>query len=140
MDSDTLAEDIVQDVFLKIWKKRSEFDIHDDLKSYLFTSVRNRSFEHLRRDRMISNHEENIKLNESLLHETEIDEIEKYVRLEKIYQAINTLPTKCKEVFSLSKINGLSYAEIAEHLNISVKTVENQIIRALKLLREKVNK
>ena len=139
MQDDNLAQDIVQDAFLNFWKKRKKLTDEVNLKSYLFTSVRNKALEHIRRNKMMLDHEESIRINELLRHEIE-DESEKYVRLEQIHKAILTLPEKCRQVFSLSKINGLSYAEISEHLGISVKTVENQVVRALQLLREKLNR
>jgi len=132
------AQDVVQDVFMNFWRKRDTLDIDLKVKSYLFTAVRNKALEVLRHEKMKENHADTVRINELLRYDIE-DEAEKYVRLEKIHAAIGTLPDKCREVFSLSKLNGLSYNEIANHLNISVKTVENQIVRALKLLREKLN-
>ena len=64
-------------------------------------------------------------------------ESEKYMRIERLYTYVRQLPPKCQQVFILSKMNGLTYREIAEELNISIKTVENQIGRALHLLRTK---
>ncbi len=141
MEDEQLAQDMVQDSFVNYWNKRDELAPDINAKAYLFTSVRNKSLEFLRREKMKESHEENITHLETLRHDDDIEaEAEKYVRLERIYAAIKTLPTKCQEVFSLSKINGLSYQEIAEYKGISIKTVENQIVRALKILREKLNK
>ena len=141
MGDDQRAQDAVQDVFVKFWNKREEIDTKVNIKAYLFTSVKNKCFEVLRREKMVDGHKDNIVQQESLRHEDTIEvDIEKYVRLEKIHKAIQTLPTKCQEVFSLSKVNGLSYQEISDFMGISIKTVENQIVRALKLLREKLNK
>ena len=88
---------------------------------------------------MLSRHESSVLQHELMQRNIE-DESEKYVRLEQIHSAIHSLPEKCRQVFLMSKINGLSYAEIAEYLGISVKTVENQIVRGLKLIREKLIK
>ena len=88
---------------------------------------------------MLSKHESSVLQHELMQRNIE-DESEKYVRLEQIHSAIQSLPEKCRQVFLMSKINGLSYAEIAEYLGISVKTVENQIVRGLKLIREKLIK
>ena len=88
---------------------------------------------------MLNKHESSVLQHELMQRDIE-DESEKFVRLEQIHKAIQSLPEKCRQVFLLSKINGLSYAEIADHLGISVKTVENQIVRGLKLIREKLVK
>ena len=138
MQDNQQAQDVVQDVFMNFWRKRESLNIDLKVKSYLFTAVRNKALEVLRHKKMKENHHDSVRINELLRYDIE-DEAEKYVRLEKIHTAIGGLPTKCREVFSLSKLNGLSYNEIADHLGISVKTVENQIVRALKLLREKLN-
>ncbi len=86
----------------------------------------------------MDDHADKVRINELLRYDVD-DEAEKYVRIEKIHRAINQLPPKCRQIFMLSKMNGLSYIEIAEHLKISPKTVENQVIRGLKLLRDKLN-
>lgn len=138
VQDDQQAQDVVQDVFMNFWRKKDSLNIDLKVKSYLFTAVRNKALEVLRHKKMKANHYDAVRINELLRYDIE-DEAEKYVRLEKIHVAIGGLPTKCREVFSLSKMNGLSYNEIAAHLGISVKTVENQIVRALKLLREKLN-
>lgn len=141
MSDKDIAKDIVQESFVNFWNKREELGDDVNVKSYLFTAVRNKAFEILRREKMKESHQDNITQQEMLRHDDNLEEeAEKFVRLEKIYSAIKTLPTKCQEVFTLSKINGLSYREIAEHKGISIKTVENQVVRALKLLREKLNK
>jgi len=136
-----IAQDTVQDTFVKFWSKRNDIDSNVNIKAYLFTAVRNKALELLRRDKMKESHADKIAHLESLRNDDNAEaEAEKYVRLERIHAAIKTLPPKCQEVFSLSKINGLSYQEIADYKGISVKTVENQVVRALKLLREKLSK
>jgi len=125
-------------VFLNLWRNREKTEIGDGIKSYLFTATRNKVLEYLRRDKMMEDHSEKVRINELMRYDVE-DEAEKYVRIEKINRAVNELPPKCREIFKMSKMNGLSYSEIAAHLEISPKTVENQIIRGLKLLREKLN-
>lgn len=138
MKDDQLAQDAVQEVFFNLWKNRAKVEVTDGIKSYLFTSTKNKVLEYLRREKMMEEHADKVRINELMRYDIE-EEAEKYVRIEKIHAAINELPPKCREIFKLSKMNGLSYIEIADHLNISPKTVENQIIRGLKLLREKLN-
>ena len=139
LQDDHLSKDVVQDVFFQCWKKRKRLEANSKIKSYLFTSVKNKALEKIRRNKMFSRHESSV-LQHALMQRNIEDESEKYVRLEQIHSAIHSLPEKCRQVFLMSKINGLSYAEIAEYLGISVKTVENQIVRGLKLIREKLIK
>ena len=132
------AEDVVQDVFLQIWEKRSRITIDSSLQSYLFQATRNKVIEWIRKEKLFLEYEQSERIKEESV---DVDqEAEKFMRLEKLYTYIRQLPPKCQEVFILSKVNGLTYREIAEDLNISVKTVENQIGRALHLLRQKFGK
>lgn len=132
------SEDIVQDVFVKIWNQNDLLKANKNIRSFIYTMVRNHALEVIRRDGI------GMKVTQHLLYlhsdESEqqvLDEdIEKYALIDKIYVSIRQLPPKCGEVFTLCKINGLSYIQIGEQLNISVKTVENHMSKALKLLRE----
>lgn len=133
------SEDIVQDVFVKVWNNRKELDKDRNIKSLIYTMVKNHSLEVLRRDgiglrvvRIISRVEEDTQSN------IQEEEIENYKLLDQIYVSIRQLPPKCGEVFTLSKVNGLTYTQIAERMNISVKTVENHMGKALKMLREMI--
>ncbi len=133
------SEDIVQDVFVKVWNNRDQLDKDRNIKSLVYTMVKNHSLEVLRRDgiglrvvRIISKTEEDSQSN------IQEEEIENYKLLDQIYVSIRQLPPKCGEVFTLSKVNGLTYTQIAERMNISVKTVENHMGKALKLLREMI--
>lgn len=135
------AEDIVQDVFVKIWNDKDNLDDSNNIKSYIFTMAKNRSLEVLRREGIASkmlqniipiNPDEDIIIDEA--------EAEKYQLIDQLYVSIRQLPPKCGEVFTLSKVNGLSYIQIADQLNISIKTVENHMGKAFKLLREMMGK
>jgi len=136
----TKAEDAVQDVFVKMWQKKENLDGMENIKSYLFRATKNKSIEYLRKlklDKKLS--EENgrrLELSSSINTD---DEADKYLLKEKLFKSIRQLPPKCRQVFTMSKINGLTYLEIAEELEISPKTVENQIGRALRLLRDMMN-
>ena len=133
MDS---CKEIVHNVFLKIWENRENFDWNKPAKSYLFTSVYNRSINFLRDNKKFSKAGSEIiesvdtgEFNDSM----EVAELES-----KIKSAMLKLPEKCREVFELSRIDGKKYAEIAKYLNISVKTVETQMSKALKVLKEEL--
>jgi RNA polymerase sigma-70 factor (ECF subfamily) len=132
------AEDIVQDVFVKIWYKEDMLQENNNVKSYIYTMVRNKALEIVRRDNIGAKVTKEILNLHTQTNEQEIDEaeIENFQLLDKVYVSIRQLPPKCGEVFTLSKVNGLTYSQIAGQLDISVKTVENHIGKALRLLRE----
>ena len=130
------ARDVVHQVFINLWEKRKELDLSTSLKSYLFTSVHNRSLNVIRDRLKFSSAEVPEVAGEwDVSAQLESMELE-----EKIREAIDSLPEKCREIFELSRFEGLKYGEIATQLNISIKTVENQISKALKILREQLGK
>ncbi len=132
------AEDITQDVFLKIWDKRQDIENTTSFRAYLFIAVRNQCFNTLKLNERkswlgdepqnyqnyITNHVEEY-LNDKQLNQ-------------KINEAIELLPNNCKLTFQLSRFDNLSYKEIAETMNVSVKTVEKQMGKALALLRKSI--
>ncbi|MEN2487164.1 RNA polymerase sigma-70 factor [Flavobacterium sp. B11] len=129
-----LAEEVVGNVMLQLWENRVKFEKIIDVKSYLYTMVRNGSFLILKKE------QKGTELNNELSHETldfdfTILEEELYATL---IQALNSLPEKCKEVFELSCIEGLKYKDVAEQLNISINTVKSQRARAIELLKVKL--
>jgi RNA polymerase sigma-70 factor (family 1) len=126
------AEEIVSDVFIKIWERRRELEKIDNLKVYLYVSTRNTALNHLSRDRhIVTNtldefHTEFVSIYfdpEQLLITAEM--------LALIRRSIDQLPPKCKLIFKLVKEDGLKYREVAEILNLSIKTVENQLAIAI---------
>jgi len=131
-----IAENIVQDVFVNVWQRRSNLDPEKSIKTYLFTASRNEGLKHLRHlnvekksfDRIIESYPE-------AKHDLELEGKE---ISQSINKAINELPEKCREIFELNRFENLKYAEIAYTLNISVKTVETQMGRALKKLRKQL--
>ena len=128
-----LAEEIVSDVFIKIWQYRENLEKIDNLKLYLYISVKNTAINylarHYRKD-VISIDEINIETDaiqynpEQLLITSEV--------VNRINTAIKMLPPRCKLIFKLAKEDGLKYNEIAQLLNISVKTIDNQMAIAVK--------
>ena len=136
-----MAEDIVQDVFLKIWNQQDLLNANKNIKSYMYTMVRNHALEIIRRQQIGARITDEILYLHSEANSDPIEdnEIEKYLILDKIYIYIRQLPPKCAQVFTLAKVNGLSYSQIADDMHISVKTVENQMGKALKLLRAMLN-
>jgi RNA polymerase sigma-70 factor, ECF subfamily len=135
--SRAVAEEIVQDVMLALWRRRDSLPVEESLKAYLFRATRNRALNHLRHARVEREGEPfaagptmKAPTAPSLLVEEEIDVA--------VRQAIGDLPERCREVFELSRVHGLRYAEIASTLGISVKTVEAQMGKALRLLRDRL--
>ncbi|MEN8157118.1 MAG: RNA polymerase sigma-70 factor [Bacteroidota bacterium] len=130
------AREVVQKVFISLWEKRSEIDLSTTLKSYLFTSVHNRSLNVIRDRKKFSSEElPEVAGNWDVSAQIESMELEG-----KIMDVIEGLPEKCREIFRLNRFDGLKYSEIANQLGISVKTVENQMSKALKILREKLSR
>jgi RNA polymerase sigma-70 factor, ECF subfamily len=134
-DLDTCKE-IVHTVFVNIWEKRDEFDFNKPPKSYLFTAVYNRCMNHLRdRKKFVDSESEDLTLvqDKSSLQSEHMEAAELEAR---IWKVINALPEGCRKIFTLNRFEGKKYAEIADELNISIKTVETQMSKALKTLRD----
>ena len=136
-DQDT-AKEVVHNVFLNLWEKREQMDTSSSLKSYLFTSVHNRCLNHIRDQKKFNSEEFRFEQLESSEFADGTDHLEEQELEQRIYDALQSLPEKCREVFTMSRFDGLKYKEIAEKLGISVKTVETQMSKALKILREKL--
>ncbi len=129
------SEDIVQDCFVKLWQQEAKRDITDK-RAFLYSTVRNACIDTLRRQ-----HPEMTSIDPSDLEEIISDEeaIDRSEQEAKVWETIDALPDRCREVFLMAKRDGMTYNEIAEALNISVKTVEHQISKAMKKLRNNKN-
>lgn len=131
----SVAEQCVMDVFTKMWDKRAGLVIKTDLKYYLFASVRNRTMDMHRRNSRKAGLDQNL---ERALCDGQSSAEERYhwkQALIMVERAIGALPTECQRIFRMSREDGLKYHEIASELNLSVKTVETQMTRALKSIR-----
>lgn len=128
------AKNLVQEVFISVWEKFDALPADTHYRSYLYTAVRNRSLNHLRDKKKIValEHVVEHKLAEenTALEATELER--------EIEYAVNSLPDKCRQVFEMSRQQGLKHQEIADKLNISIKTVETQISKALAVLRTRL--
>ena len=132
------AEEIVQQVFFKLWERNENLSLTGSVSAYLYRAVHNESLNYLKHQKVRSNHQLHVAY--SMKNEVEhpakkiiTGELEK-----KIHTALNELPEQCRTIFHMSRFDELKYREIADKLGISVKTVENQMGKALKLLREKL--
>jgi RNA polymerase sigma-70 factor (ECF subfamily) len=135
-----ISEEIVSDVYVNIWNNRAQLESIVNLKSYLFICVRNGCLSHLRKvkNEKIISIDSVSEFNFVRVEGPENDYIEKET-IEQIYAAIETLPCKCKLAFTLAKINGLKYREIAEVLGVTEKTVNNHLVMAVKKITELLN-
>lgn len=129
------SESIVQDVFLRLWQKRKEIMITSSLQNYLFRSVKNHCINYIEHEKIKSGYQSMVIRNEADRSEYSEFFLEFGLK-KKIEAAIALLPEKRQEIFRLAREDGLKYREIAERLEISVKTVETQMTLALRQLRE----
>lgn len=135
-DEDT-CKDLAQEVFVELWRKRSSLDIHTSLRAYLRRAAVNRALNHIKIQKRIHLDDGEQFANTADTSPRDIAQQEDQESLEQaLHAAIETLPEKCRLVFSLSRFEQRSHREIAERLDISVKTIENQITKAMKILRE----
>lgn len=135
------SEDIVQQVFVKLWNKRSEMDMSRSLKSYLFTSVRNACINYIRDTKKFQSEILDIEIYANDVASGFTDGATNLLAGEleqRIRSAMNKLPEKSLEVFQMSRTENLKYKEIAEKLGVTVKTVEAHMSKALKMLREEL--
>jgi RNA polymerase sigma-70 factor, ECF subfamily len=129
------AEEVVQSSFIQVWEKRADLNIQTSLKSYLYRMVRNACLNVIKHEKVKNQHAQ-VQLaggepsQDSSSQRVIASELE-----QKIYESMKVLPEQCRLVFQLSRFEELKYHEIADQLNISVKTVENQVGKALKIMR-----
>ncbi len=136
MDDPEDAEEIIQEVFVKFWEKCETLAPDSSIKSYLYRSVHNTCLNTIKHEKVKDSYRQYMvhfmeEAAESDLAPKENENIQK-----RIFDAIDDLPPRCSEIFKLSRFEGLKYQEIADHLGISIKTVEVQMGKALKTLRE----
>lgn len=138
------AENIVQDVFMELWENSALISSHTNIFSFLFTSVKNKSIDFLRRKTVSQKVKKKIQTEHLLTLEMKLHSLEyfddkalSHSNIETVVEnAINSLPERCRQIFVLNKIEGKKQKQIAEELNISIHTVESQMSIANKRLRE----
>lgn len=129
------AREVVQNLFVYIWENRENINIQHSVKSYLVTSVRFNCYRYEKK--------QSIMLPIESVLEDVADELYDSLELEELHQqllsAIEELPCQCQRIFRMSRFEEMKYSEIAEKLNLSIKTIETQMGKALKMLRKRLN-
>ena len=129
-----MAKDIVQEVFIKTYEFRKKLDSNYSIDGFLYRSVYNQFINSYHKNKsLLKIHDEYVKYLNQIINESSESDFDRLIKL--IDKSINKLPKKCKEIFKLSKTEGLTNYEIASTLNISVKTVEAQITIAFKKIK-----
>ncbi len=132
------AEEMVQTVFLGIWEKRRELDINQSLKAYLYRAVHNHCLNRIKHYGVRETHRQHTLHVQSEGYEDVEETIEGSELEARIAAAVGRLPEQCQVIFRLSRFEELKYQEIADQLGLSIKTVENQIGKALKIMRREL--
>lgn len=132
------CEDIVQETFISVWNKEKDLLPEKEFLSYMVIAVKNNCISVIRKQKFDTVSLDDSENNTITLHMADSNShaSDEMAPEDKLQQILSILPAKCKEVFLMSKLHGMKYREIAEELNISEKTVENQMGKALKTLRE----
>lgn len=138
MKDDIIAEEIVQNVFFRIWEKKEQLQIDDSLKAYLYRSVHNESLNHLKHLKIKNSFQLQYSGNMESSNQDASNQMVAAELENDIQKAISELPPQCRTIFQMSRFEQLKYQQIADQLNISIKTVENQMGKALKVLRSKL--
>jgi RNA polymerase sigma-70 factor (family 1) len=139
--SEVLAEEIVQEVFAQIWEKRLQLDIDGHLRGLLYDATRNKALNYIKHQKIVDDYiaEARQKMNDNILPLISSTN-EKYEEVTRVIdKVVDDLPPKAKRIYRLNRDEGLTYREIADYLEISVKTVESQMSRVLKTLRDKLS-
>lgn len=131
VDDIDISEDIAQEAFIKAWEQLKDGGEINNFKAWLYRCVRNACVDYLRRRKTIVTIDEYDDVDENDIDTSELDA--------RIWQAVDELPERCREIFLMSKRDGLSNEEIASELNLSIKTVKNQLTKALSRLRESLS-
>lgn len=135
--SQAVAEEIVQDVMLELWKRREQLAEDSSPQAYLFQSARNRSLNYVRHEKVAREGEPYATRPEAIDSNAHSSMVEDEMAI-AVRRAVAGLPDRCREVFELSRTHNLKYSEIATTLGISIKTVEAQMGKALRVLREEL--
>jgi len=129
-----LTEEVVSDVFLNIWQKRSALTISGNFKAYLFTAVRNRALNYVKSQKQPMDSLEDVPRQAAQKQYRPDEELQFKEFSNRMEALLNTLPPRRRRIFKLSRLEGFTYPQIADMLSISVRTVQNQMVQAVKQL------
>ena len=132
------AEEIVQQVFVRLWEKRTELSFDVSVKAYLYKSVYHHCLNYLKHQQVKSSHVKYVETQPLAFEENASGKILSKELQAHIQAALNDLPGQCGKIFQMSRLEGLKYHEIAQHTNLSVKTIEAQMGKALRLMRARL--
>jgi RNA polymerase sigma-70 factor (ECF subfamily) len=132
------SEEIVQDLFFRLWQDKENLNIESSLNGYLFRSVHNKCLHYIEHNKVVERHAEEMLYHQSESQETPSDILNYKELQEKIASILERLPERCGKIFTMSRFEGLKYSEIAEKLSVSIKTVEANMGRALKEFRKEL--
>lgn len=130
------AEDVVQAIFVKLWERRDSLEIKTSVRSYLFRSVYNQCINQLEHQAIKKRFDASVQSSPG--RDEQLPDVFPLELEDSIRKAIDTLPQQCRTIFIMSRYEELRYSEIAEKLDISVNTIQNQICKALKILRDEL--
>ena len=130
------AEDIVQDVFMNLWRRRNEVELATPMQGYLYRATTNGALNWIEKNKRTVSFDETIQHQDAFASNVVEDSVNERELRSRVKQAIDRLPPKCKAIFILNRYKGLKYKQVAEFLGISIRTVENQISIALERLRK----
>ena len=136
-DHDT-AEEIVQDLFFRLWQDKEKLNIESSLNGYLFRSVHNKCLHFIEHNRVVDRYAEEMSYRQPEKQESPSDILQYRELQARIAKILERLPERCGQIFYMSRFEGLKYNEIAEKLSVSVKTVESNMGRALKEFRKEL--
>jgi RNA polymerase sigma-70 factor, ECF subfamily len=132
------AREIVQDFFVKLFERRQSLIIETSVKSYLYRSVHNYCINHINQKAIHDRHIRNLELDREVTEDPD-SAIRNSELQQRIHDVVEQLPSKCRKIFRMNRYEGLKNEEIAEALNLSKRTVETQISKALRILRAKLS-
>jgi RNA polymerase sigma-70 factor (ECF subfamily) len=135
---DDAAEEVVQNMFLKFWEKRELLNIQTSVKAYLYKCVYHDSLNLLKHEKIKTKYQDFASYTMNSLNEPASSKVETTELEHQISLALNELPEQCRTIFQMSRFEELKYREIADQLGLSVKTIENQMGKALKIMRLKL--
>ncbi|SHE63435.1 RNA polymerase sigma-70 factor, ECF subfamily [Fodinibius roseus] len=138
VQSETVAESLTQEVFVNVWKQRDQLDPGRNIRSFLYQSVRNEALDYIEHKKIVRDKLSRLKVTRDTVTHPENSSLDKQKFWSLVQEQIENLPPKTRRIYKLSRKDGLTYNEIADVLDISPKTVEYHITKALEMLRQEL--